>query len=64
MGADEAAAGFADIGRERGEIDERRHLRIDAGLGDRHPAPAVADEYDRSFGIFDDAARGGEIVGD
>ena len=55
---------LALVGREGGDVDERRHLGMVAGLGDDSPAIGVADEDDRFVLRVDDAFGRGDVVGE
>jgi len=59
------------VGRESGDVDERRHLGIVAGFRDDHATPGMADENGFAvllreclFGRIDVSSKGGERIFD
>ncbi len=54
---------LADIGGQGGDIDQALHLFVDAGLGDHHAAPRVADKNGSAVLAGEGAPRGGHVVG-
>ena len=39
---------LADVGRARGDVDERGNIRVISGLRNDSPSIAMADEHDRT----------------
>lgn len=59
---DQGVDRLALVGRERGDVGERRHLLVGAGLGDHHSAVGVADQGHRSRLGVDDLPGGGHVA--
>ena len=46
---------LADVGRARGDVDERGNVRVISGLRNDRPSITMADEHDRTWLTLDDA---------
>jgi len=53
---------FPLVRRERADVDQGRHVRVGAGLGDDRTAVGVADQHDRSVPGADDLPGGFDVA--